>query len=142
MDPWHPNTQILLETIRKTPIESLRNAVQDVIPLQLQPSAKFIHSLTTIEQEEVLRACLMIFILSNGKMVPQQPQLVGALATLASHDSKVILGTGSGKTLIMVLPHLLWLDHVSIVVSPLKHLQVTQVCGTTRSSHRRDANIT
>jgi hypothetical protein len=105
MDPWHPNTQILLEAIRKTPIESLRNTVKDVIPLQLMPSVEFIHSLTTNEQEDVLRACLMIFILSNGKMVPRQFQLVGALATLAGRDSKVILGTGTGKTLIMVLPH-------------------------------------
>jgi hypothetical protein len=106
------------------------------------PSAEFIHSLTTIEQEEVLGACLMIFILSDGKMVPRQPQLVGALATLGGHDSKVILGTGSGKTLIMVLPHLLRPDRVSIVVSPLKRLQVTQIRKTTRSSHSRDANIT
>jgi hypothetical protein len=30
MDPWHPNTQILLEAIRKMPIESLRNSVKDV----------------------------------------------------------------------------------------------------------------
>jgi hypothetical protein len=131
MDPWHPNTQILLEAIRKTPIESLRNTVKDVVPLQLMPLALFIHSLTTIEQEEVLRACLMIFILSNGKMVPRQPQLVGALATLAGRNSKIILGTGSGKTLIMVLPHLLRPDRVSIVVSPLKRLQVTQVCRMT-----------
>jgi hypothetical protein len=70
MDSWHPNTQILLEALQKTPIESLRNSVKDVIPLQLMPSAEFIHSLTTIEQEEVLRACMMIFMLCDGKMVP------------------------------------------------------------------------
>ena len=29
MDPWHPNTQILLKAIRKTPIESLRNVVNN-----------------------------------------------------------------------------------------------------------------
>jgi superfamily II DNA helicase RecQ len=84
----------------------------------------------------------MIFMLSDGKMVPRQPQLVGALATLAGRDSKVILGTRSGKTLIMVLPHLLQPDRISIVVSPLKCLQVTQVRRTTRSSHSRDANST
>ena len=102
------------------------------------PSAKFIHSLTTIKQEEVLRACL-IYILSYSKMVPQ---LIGTLATLAGCDSKVILDTGSRKTLIMVLPHLLQPDCVSIAVSPLKCLQVTQICRMTWSLHSRDANST
>ena len=46
MDPWHPNTQIILEAIRKTPIKSLRNVVKDVIPLQLMPSAQFIHDVS------------------------------------------------------------------------------------------------
>ncbi|KIM84982.1 hypothetical protein PILCRDRAFT_87305 [Piloderma croceum F 1598] len=72
--------------------------------------------LTIIKQEEILRAWLIIFILSD----------VRALVTLAGYDSKVILRTNFYKTLIMVLSHLLQQEHVSIVVSPLKRLQVTQ----------------
>ena len=34
MDPWHPNTHILLETKWKMSIKSLRNMVQDDIPLR------------------------------------------------------------------------------------------------------------
>ncbi|KAF9219478.1 hypothetical protein BS17DRAFT_717460, partial [Gyrodon lividus] len=39
----------------------------------------------------------------------------------------VIVGTGSGKTLCLLIPMLLQLDSISITISPLKHLQTSQV---------------
>jgi superfamily II DNA/RNA helicase len=82
-------------------------------------------------------------------MVPRNIQLQAALASLAGYDSKLISGTGTGKTLTIALPHLLQPDRVSLVVSPLKHLQVTQVRVSThlpifviessgRSRHSKD----
>jgi superfamily II DNA/RNA helicase len=54
-------------------------------------------------------------------------QLLAALATLQGNDSEVISGTGTDKTLAMAIPHLLHPERVSLIASPLKYLEVTQV---------------
>jgi hypothetical protein len=92
------------------------------------PPADFIQSLTAGDQAEVYKACLLVFLISGSRIVPRKLQLLAALATLAGYDSEVISGTGTGKTLAMAIPHLLHPEHVSLIVSPLKRLEVTQVC--------------
>ena len=46
---------------------------------------------------------------------------------LRRQDSVVIAGTGSGKTLCLLIPILLRPKSISITISPLKRLQTTQV---------------
>ncbi|KAF9226186.1 hypothetical protein BS17DRAFT_684743, partial [Gyrodon lividus] len=54
-------------------------------------------------------------------------QLQASLAILQQCDSVIIAGTGSGKTLCLLIPMLLWPDLISITISLLKHLQTSQV---------------
>jgi len=92
------------------------------------PPADFIQSLTAGDQAEVYKVCLLVFLISGSRIVPRKLQLLAPLATLAGYDSEVISGTGTGKTLAMAIPHLLHPKRVSLIVSPLKRLEVTQVC--------------
>ena len=51
-------------------------------------------------------------------------QLQSSLTTLNGRDTIITAGTGSGKTLVcLLIPHLLWPKSISIMISPLKHLQ-------------------
>ncbi len=88
-----------------------------------------------IEKRVVLyRFCLLAYYATGGAEVPRENQLKAALASYEGQDSLVIAGTGSGKTLVIALLLLINSvpDRVSITVSPLKRLQVTQVCFPTR----------
>ena len=96
------------------------------------PSAEFIHALSPDERTVVLRACLIIFVLSEDTMVPRQLQPQAALAELAGFDSTIISGTGSGKTLAIAIPHIIRPERVSFVIFLLKRLQITQVCPSHR----------
>jgi hypothetical protein len=127
LDPWDPQIQIIIQAIREIPLEQLQAMVGELVPLELMPSADFIHALSPNERTDVLRACLIVFVLSESTMVPRQLQLQAALAELAGFDSILISGTGSGKTLAMAIPHILHPERVSFVISPLKRLQITQV---------------
>lgn len=127
IDPWDPRIQAIVQSIRETPLDNLRAAVSGCIPFDLQPSVNFINSLSAGQQADIFKACLIVFLLSNSHIVPREIQLQAALASLAGYDSKLISGTGTGKTLTIALPHLLRPERVSLVVSPLKRLQVTQV---------------
>ena len=137
MDPWDPNNQSVFEAIRKSRLEDVRAAVSAVIPQHLMPPADFIQLLTPGNQAEVYKACLIVFLISGSQIVPRKLQLLAALATLAGNDSEVISGTGTGKTLAMAIPHLLHPERVSLIVSPLKRLEVTQVCIFTVIMHVR-----
>jgi superfamily II DNA/RNA helicase len=128
LDPWDPQVQILTQAIRETPLEQLQTIVKQLIPLVLMPSAEFLNALSPNERAIALRACLIVFILSESTMVPRQLQLQASLAELAGFDSTIISGTGSGKTLAIAIPHIIQPQRVSFVISPLKRLQITQVC--------------
>ena len=75
---------------------------------------------------DALRACLLIFSVTDGQIVPRQFQLLAGLAALWGKNSIVNAGTGSGKTLSIVIPLLMDPVAVAIVISPLKRLQITQ----------------
>jgi len=71
----------------------------------------------------------MIWTVTGHEQVPRELQLCAFLATHHGQDSLVDAGTGSGKTLVIVLS--LLLDnpqdhHLSITISPLKQLQISQ----------------
>ncbi|KAG1828315.1 hypothetical protein F4604DRAFT_1640580 [Suillus subluteus] len=60
-------------------------------------------------------------------IVPRVFQLEAILATLNGRDSIITAGTGCGKTLCLIIPNLLRPDTISVTISPLKRLQITQV---------------
>ncbi|KAF8989363.1 hypothetical protein BDQ17DRAFT_1478689, partial [Cyathus striatus] len=66
-------------------------------------------------------------VVTGGKIVPRNFQLEATLALLSGIDSLVDVGTGYGKTLCLILPSILFPDQISLVISPLKHLQALQL---------------
>ncbi|KAH0828138.1 hypothetical protein J3R83DRAFT_3826 [Lanmaoa asiatica] len=88
---------------------------------------EFIATLSEIDTVDALRASLIVHHLSSHAIVPHDFQLQASLAILHGKDSIVTAGTGSGKTLCQLIPLLLRPNTLSITISPLKRLQVTQV---------------
>ena len=86
----------------------------------------WINSLEPEAHLDALRACLLVFSVSDGQVVPRQFQLTAGLAAYRKKHAIVNAGTGSGKTLSMVIPLLMDPEAVSIIISPLKRLQATQ----------------
>ena len=87
---------------------------------------QWIDSLEAGQRLNALRACLLVFAVTNGQVLPRQFQLRAGLAAYEGKNTVVNAGTGSGKTLSMAIPLLMNLDAVAIIVSPLKRLQSTQ----------------
>ncbi|KAF4593863.1 ATP-dependent DNA helicase sgs1 [Pleurotus pulmonarius] len=122
-----PETSAALLAIRALSPAAVLDTFSREIPHNLQPSSSFISSLTTAETTLALRLCLLLFRVTDGQRCPREFQLRSALASLTRRDCLVTAGTGSGKTLCMILPLLLDPSGITITVSPLKRLQVTQV---------------
>lgn len=89
----------------------------------------YIDGLQPGQQELAFKFCLLAWEVTAGSEIPRRNQLEAAMIMYARcQDVLVIAGTGSGKTLIIVLL-ILMEDEASLVVtlSPLKRLQITQV---------------
>ena len=86
----------------------------------------WINSLESTKYINALRACLLIFSVSDGQVVPRKFQLAAGLAAYERKHAIINTGTGSGETLSMVIPLLMDLEAVAIIISPLKRLRVTQ----------------
>ncbi|KAF8486547.1 P-loop containing nucleoside triphosphate hydrolase protein [Russula emetica] len=117
-----------------TELENIRNLTGDLLFSRFQeicsskrPGPEFLGKLDTSERETVYRCCLLLSTVTNGEKIPREFQLKAVLTLLAGKDCLIDAGTGSGKTLCMILPALLDPTAVSLVVSPLKRLQVLQV---------------
>jgi hypothetical protein len=121
----------IIQCICEATLEQLQNVAGNLIPVELMPSATFIDALSAHKKTEVLKACLIIFVLSCSGKVPRQFQLIVSLATLAGRDSMITSATGSSKTLCILIPMLLQPDKIFILISPLKCLQAGQVCSRT-----------
>jgi len=87
----------------------------------------YITTLLINDKIDALRACLIVHRLTSGAIVPHIFQLQASLAILNRKDTIITAGTGSGKTLCQLIPMLLRPDTLSMTISPLKRLQVTQV---------------
>jgi hypothetical protein len=78
-----------------------------------------------------LKLCLLCWIVSNKVLTipicPNKFQLKASIAAVKKCNCIIDVDTGYGKTLDTILPHLLLPLSISIVVSPLKRLQVLQV---------------
>ncbi|KAJ7254797.1 hypothetical protein C8J57DRAFT_1075908 [Mycena rebaudengoi] len=75
-----------------------------------------------------LRACLLVFTVTCGNIIPDDLQLQAGLAAATGKESFVIAHTGWGKTLCIAIPILLDPCKITITISPLKRLQQMQVC--------------
>ncbi|KIK77960.1 hypothetical protein PAXRUDRAFT_114466, partial [Paxillus rubicundulus Ve08.2h10] len=53
------------------------------------------------------QACIIVYVLSSRTIVPHTFQLQASLAILKGHDTITTAGTGSGKTLCLLIPLLL-----------------------------------
>lgn len=119
-------------------LESIRNLSGDQLLLKFQGLCStsesteqlgldFMANLDDVKRDTVYKCCLLLSTVTNGKKIPRKFQLEATLALLAGQDTLIHAATGSGKTLCMVLPALINATSVSLVVSPLKRLQVLQV---------------
>jgi ATP-dependent helicase YprA (DUF1998 family) len=115
-------TRILTQTLPQLVLEA-----NQLIPLHQMPSARFLEPLNDEQKTDVLRGCLLVFFLSHGKAVPRDFQLQACLGPLGGRDTILCSGTGSGKTLVLILLLLLRLSDVSLLIVPLKRLQLAQV---------------
>jgi ATP-dependent helicase YprA (DUF1998 family) len=115
-----------LKNIRALSGDKLELRYNDIPHIQ-QLGCKFFDNLGTSEREAAMKCCLLLYAATEGKKIPREFQLEATLALLAGRDCLVNAGTGSGKTLCMVLPALLDPSFISLVISPLKRLQILQV---------------
>ena len=132
MEAGSPHLEETLRDIRKLPPDSLDARFMTTIPEERIPTT-YIQQLNAADRTTVQRACLLAWAVTGGTQVPREPQLRVLLAIYHGIDCLFYAGTGSGKTLPIAL--LLLLDdpengYVSLTISPLKRLQVTQVSGS------------
>jgi len=124
--PWRPShcKEIL---VLKLPV--LEVEARELIPALRLLSTVFLDLLSLGQKQDVLRGCMLVFILLKGKAVPCDFQLQACLGPLAGRDTILCSGTGSGKTLVLILMLLLRPQDVSFLIVPLKRLQLAQASG-------------
>lgn len=110
------------------PLETLQQ-FEAIIPGQLRLLlADYLASLSGEDRVLTCRLCLLLYKVSNGHQFPREFQLRSSLAIISGQDCLVDAGTGSGKTLCVILPMLADSIGITITISPLKRLQTAQVC--------------
>lgn len=119
----------ILHAIRNLDDDDVWRISREIIPHEKLPSYNFLLSIGSANlRTTCIRACLLIFTVTYGRVIPRQFQLEAALETIKGNDSIVIAGTGSGKTLCIVIPLILQPGIICAMISPLKRLQMMQVC--------------
>ena len=117
-----------LEYIRTCPVLPLIQLVSN-LRLHGRLPAAFLDTLDEGDKIICYRAALLCYSVTGSTQVPREMQLKVILAIHNGKDSLVSAGTGSGKTLPIVLSVLLddpMKKLIMITLSPLKRLQVTQ----------------
>ncbi|KAF9219321.1 hypothetical protein BS17DRAFT_789494 [Gyrodon lividus] len=116
----------IVAAVLSCPLDLLEHRTSCIIGTRL-PLDFLATLLDESDKIDALRACMIIYLLTATVIVPRGFQLQASLATLNGKDSIITAGTGSGKTLCIIIPLLLRPESISITVSPLKRLQATQV---------------
>lgn len=129
----------IIQAFRDASLNALDRFARDLIKERLPTD--YIQTLNDNDKTDALRACLIIYVLTATVIVPRQFQLEAMLATLDGRDSIITAGTGSGKTLCMIIPILLRPGTVTMTISPLKRLQATQVTRLKCNDFVRMQNI-
>ncbi|KAJ7659850.1 hypothetical protein B0H17DRAFT_912133, partial [Mycena rosella] len=91
-----------------------------LLPPHRHPTNLFLSRLSEQDQITALRACLLVYTVTSGRLVPHDLQLEAGLAAENGKECFVIARTGWGKTLCIAIPLLLRPDRISITISPLK----------------------
>jgi hypothetical protein len=123
-----PNLDERLQFFRTCDPNELSQLISNVITDGRIPN-RFLNSLNDEDRTICHRACMICWSVTGGACVPREMQLRVIIAERHGFDTLVASGTGSGKTLPMALTILLDdpADHqITITISPLKRLQVTQ----------------
>ena len=120
---------IIRNIIIKASLDDMKTQIQSLPALiPLLPTC-FLNSLTVSEQTRAYRYILFCWAVSNQSQCPKEMQLRAALSLWQGKDVFVQAGTGEGKTLAAVLNQLLDDSNgLTLILSPLKRLQSTQVC--------------
>ncbi|KAJ7768865.1 P-loop containing nucleoside triphosphate hydrolase protein [Mycena metata] len=118
---------ILLSVIRLLDTADLRAVALWVLPPRLMPSTAFLSALPDPDYTTALRACLLVYTVTRGKIIPRELQLEAGIATANGRHGLVIAPTGWGKTMCIAIPILLCPEKITITISPLKRLQLVQV---------------
>ena len=126
-DPNVAKTQKALQEIRDLPAALLKIAFGLLIPNDRAPPASFWAPYNDDERNIGLRACLLVWTVTDTKLVPREFQLEATIAIMSGRDSLIDVGTGYGKTLCMIIPCLLDPESLAVIFSPLKRLQAVQV---------------
>ncbi|KAJ7201842.1 hypothetical protein GGX14DRAFT_327680, partial [Mycena pura] len=108
-----------LADIRQSPLLKLESLAAEFLPAETLPRA-YLDSLDDATRSIALRACLLVHLTSRCRFIPRQYQLEANDALENRQDGIVDLGTGSGKTLCLIIPNLLHPTTTSMTVSPLK----------------------
>jgi ATP-dependent helicase YprA (DUF1998 family) len=116
-----------LENIHSLSDELLRKQYEAQIPSNLAPPATFWSSYNEKQVNYGLQSPLLLWIVSFSKLVPREFQLRAIISTMSDQDSLIDVGTGNGKTLCMIILCLLSPKTISVVISPLKQLQLEAV---------------
>ena len=126
-----------LEVIRNLPADRIKHFYNQLISNPVNDNSdrpkplltSFWSSYNDPERSIGKRCCLLLGLVTEFKMFPREYQLQVTIATIGNRDSLVDVGTGYGKTLCMILPALYAPESISVVISPLKRLQVVQVAA-------------
>ncbi|KAJ3766263.1 P-loop containing nucleoside triphosphate hydrolase protein [Lentinula raphanica] len=111
-----------LHNIRSLSLEQARSRILDLPESHV--SWTFIASLNQELELVAFKFCLLLWHVTRGSQIPRQIQLECALSVYQRKDTLFVAGTGSGKTLVVILLALLRKPgHIMIMVSPFKHLQ-------------------
>src|SRR6266702_1131634 len=125
-------TGLGLQEIRDLPEDSLHWAYETLVPSEHRLPDTFWVRYDKAKLSIGLRACLLLWVLSNFEVLPREFQVTATIAIMSGEDSLIDVGAGAGKTLCMILPCLLSPRTIAIVFSPLKHLQSVQVLNFAR----------
>ena len=123
-----PTLEKKLSTIRNCSAEDISDLVKDVIPQDRLP-LQYLASLSTGDRTVCYQAVMICWTVTGSTMVPREMQLRTVLSDYQKRDCLIAAGTGSGKTLPIALCILLddpAANLITITISPLKRLQVTQ----------------
>jgi ATP-dependent helicase YprA (DUF1998 family) len=114
MDPLYPEIALPLSASARSAFHALPRP--------------FMASLSGVERLIALDAFLYLDFASNGTKTPRELQIRTAIAIRQGKDLVVRSGTGTGKTIAMILPLLMLSnDAVAITISPLHLIQDNHV---------------
>jgi len=123
-----PTLNEKLDYFRNCSPNDISHLVTTIIPQDRLP-LQYLENLSNEDRTVCYRAAMICWAVTRSTMVPREMQFRTVLSDLRRRDCLVAAGTGSGKTLPIALCTLLddpAANIVTITISPLKRLQVTQ----------------